>query len=54
MWWGRAWILFVQERPHTNEERERLYQEGLEHGRSFAGTCVPAKAARNLLTRLKI
>ena len=31
-------FLLVQERPHTNEERERLYQEGLEHGRTVAGT----------------
>jgi uncharacterized protein (DUF697 family) len=30
-------FLLVQDRPHTNEERERIYQEGLEHGRSFAG-----------------
>jgi hypothetical protein len=30
-------FLLLQDRPHTNEERERLYQEGLEHGHSFAG-----------------
>jgi hypothetical protein len=31
-------FLLVQDRPHTNEERERLYQEGLEQGRHFAGS----------------
>jgi hypothetical protein len=35
--------LFLQEGSHTNEERERLYQEGLEHGRSFAGSLRPGE-----------
>jgi hypothetical protein len=37
-------FLLVQERPHTNEERERLYQEGLQHGRTFAGTYRESRA----------
>ena len=37
-------FLLVQERPHTNEERERLYQEGLEHGRGFAGAMRESRA----------
>ena len=36
-------FVLVQERPHTNEERERLYQEGLEHGRDFAGSLEPGE-----------
>jgi hypothetical protein len=31
-------LLMLKERPHTNEERERLYQEGLDVGRRFAGS----------------
>ena len=31
-------LLLVKDRPHTNEERERIYQEGLDHGRRFAGS----------------
>jgi uncharacterized protein (DUF697 family) len=38
-------LLMVHERPHTNEERERLYQEGLEHGKIFAGS-LPAGESR--------
>jgi len=37
-------LLLVQDRPHTNEERERLYQEGLEHGRTFAGALRPQES----------
>ncbi len=37
-------LLLVQDRPHTNEERERLYQEGLEHGRTFAGSYRESRA----------
>jgi hypothetical protein len=38
-------LLMVHERPQTNEERERLYQEGLEHGKIFAGS-LPAGESR--------
>ncbi|MCU1234330.1 MAG: hypothetical protein JWP63_2297 [Candidatus Solibacter sp.] len=34
-------FMLVQDRQHTNEERERLYQEGLEYGRSYAGALHP-------------
>uniref|UniRef100_Q023Y5 Uncharacterized protein n=1 Tax=Solibacter usitatus (strain Ellin6076) TaxID=234267 RepID=Q023Y5_SOLUE len=37
-------FLLVQERPHTNEERERLYQEGLDQGRRVAGTLRESRA----------
>ena len=37
-------FLLVQERTHTHEERERLYQDGLEQGRRFAGSLRPGES----------
>ena len=31
-------FMLVQDRPHTNEERERIYQEGLSMAGTFAGS----------------
>jgi hypothetical protein len=36
-------FLMVEERRHTNEERERLYREGMDEGRTFAGSLQPGE-----------